>query len=189
VRIGAYPGSFNPPTVAHLTIARAALEQAGLDRVDLILSTIALGKEQDDNLVAIEHRIEALERVAAKRAWLGVVVTDSQLLVDIAQGYDLLVVGADKWVQLLEPSWYGGRRERDEALTRLPPLAVAPRPPHPVPQPVDEHGLEAIVLDIDDGHHDVSATGVRSGRLEWLAPDAHHEPWQADQTKAEQEGS
>jgi hypothetical protein len=189
VRVGAYPGSFNPPTVAHLTIAEAAFEQCGIDRVDLIVSKVALGKEQDHDLVAIEHRVDALQRVAATRDWLSVVVTDAQLLVDIAEGYELLVVGADKWAQLLDPGWYGSHRERDAALARLPRLAVAPRPPHPLPRPGDGHGLDTIVLDIDAGHHDVSATAVRSGRLEWLAPDAHHEPWQADRTTAEQEGS
>ena len=34
--IGCYPGSFNPPTVAHLAVAESAVEQAGLDRLDLV---------------------------------------------------------------------------------------------------------------------------------------------------------
>ncbi len=44
--IGVYPGSFDPPTVAHLAIAEAARDQAGLDRVVLAVSRAALGKEQ-----------------------------------------------------------------------------------------------------------------------------------------------
>ncbi|WP_419919708.1 hypothetical protein [Candidatus Poriferisocius sp.] len=44
-RIGVYPGSFNPPTIGHLAIARAAPAQQGLDRVDLAVSRVALGKE------------------------------------------------------------------------------------------------------------------------------------------------
>ena len=31
----AYPGSFDPPTVAHLAVAESAFEQLGVDRVDL----------------------------------------------------------------------------------------------------------------------------------------------------------
>jgi murein DD-endopeptidase MepM/ murein hydrolase activator NlpD len=43
--VGAYPGSFNPLTVAHLAIAEAARAVARLDRIDLTLSNVALGKE------------------------------------------------------------------------------------------------------------------------------------------------
>jgi len=35
--VGCYPGSFNPPTIAHLAVADAARRQAGLDSVDLVL--------------------------------------------------------------------------------------------------------------------------------------------------------
>ena len=34
-RIGVYPGSFNPPTIAHIEIALAARAHHGLQRVDL----------------------------------------------------------------------------------------------------------------------------------------------------------
>ena len=44
-RLGVYPGSFNPPTVAHLKIALTAREHHGLHRVDFAVSTITLGKE------------------------------------------------------------------------------------------------------------------------------------------------
>ena len=44
-RRGVYPGSFNPPTIAHLAIAQAARDQCGLDRVDLVVSRVALAKE------------------------------------------------------------------------------------------------------------------------------------------------
>ncbi len=53
MRRGAYPGSFNPPTVAHLAIADAARRRLGLDRVDLIISRDALGKHPD-GLVPVE---------------------------------------------------------------------------------------------------------------------------------------
>ncbi|MBO0731843.1 MAG: hypothetical protein J2P57_21470 [Acidimicrobiaceae bacterium] len=43
--VGAYPGSFNPPTVAHLAIADAARRVMGLERVDFVVSRVALGKE------------------------------------------------------------------------------------------------------------------------------------------------
>jgi hypothetical protein len=169
VAAGVYPGSFNPPTVAHLAIAEAARRECGLERIDLTVSTVTLGKEADAALAEVGARLIALERCAATRPWLGVRVTDAQLLVDIADGYDVVILGADKWQQLLDTTWYGDPAARDAALARLPRLAVAPRPPHSL------DGLErfdAVVLDIDDLHQQVSATEARNGRTEWVAPEA-----------------
>ena len=62
-RIGAYPGSFNPPTIAHVAIADAARRQRHLDRVDLVLSRVPLAKEHVQ-LPLFEHRVAVLERHA-----------------------------------------------------------------------------------------------------------------------------
>lgn len=152
---GVYPGTFDPPTVAHVAIARAAVEQAALSRLDLVVSRVPLGKE---------GREGAEERAAALRS-LGfdVVVTDEQLLADIAAGYDALVLGADKWAQVIDPSFYdGSAAARDEAVARLPRLIVAPRPPFDVP-------IGAVVLELPEWLAGVSSTEVRRGRVEWRA--------------------
>ncbi len=81
--IAAFPGSFNPPTVAHLDIAAATVRRCGVDRVDLVLSSVPIGKEHVMR-PTVEERAEVLRHVARTRAWLGVVVTDARLLVDIA---------------------------------------------------------------------------------------------------------
>ena len=44
-RRAAFPGSFNPLTVGHLAVAEAARAQCALDMVDLIVSRVALAKE------------------------------------------------------------------------------------------------------------------------------------------------
>lgn len=161
-RFGVYPGSFNPPTVGHLAIAEAARDQRGLERVDLAVSRVALGKA----LVArptFEERIAILESSAADIEGLEVVVTDHQLLVDIAEGYDVVVMGADKWAQVLDPVFYGDSVEARDwavaALTRLE-LAIAPRPPFDVP-PGAELAIAAEFVE-------VSSSGARQGRLEWM---------------------
>jgi hypothetical protein len=164
-RRGAYPGTFNPPTVAHLAIAKAAFEQCGLDRVELIVSTSPLGKVGDPELAPIATRMQALEAVVRHHDWLAVSVTERQLLADIAEGYDVLVLGADKWAQVNDPGWYASPDARDLAVRQLPALAIAPRPPYALPQP--DHGI--VLLDIDPAHHDVSATAVRQGERRWLA--------------------
>ena len=161
---GVFPGSFNPPTVAHLAIAEAARNQHGLDRLDLVVSRRALGKDQ------VEHprfadRVEVIRRTVRAIPWLAVVVTDEQLLVDIARGYDLLIIGADKWTQIQEIQWYGSPEARDRALSGLPPTAVVPRVGHD--HPPDR------ALELDDATlAAVSSTRARRGEIELMAPAA-----------------
>lgn len=161
---GAYPGSFNPPTVAHLAIAEAAVAQAGLDRVDLIVSRLALGKEVTEG-PDFADRIAVLEAVVRTRPWLGVRVTDAQLIAELAGGYDAVILGADKWAQVTDASWYGGSAAaRDAAVARIPRLLLVPRPPW------DTSSGER--LEIAAEHGAVSSTAVRNGRREWMAPEA-----------------
>jgi hypothetical protein len=171
-RVGVYPGSFDPPTIAHVHLAEQAIEQCGLDRLDLVISLVTLGKA-DDHLSPLADRLAELHRLADTNPALGVRTTEHSLLADVAADYDLVVMGADKWAQVLDPSWYGGIEARNEALRRLPKIALAPRPPWPMPgdDPVATvpDGLEVVILDVDETHGPVSATEVRAGRTEWRA--------------------
>jgi len=160
-RIGVYPGSFNPPTTAHLAIAAAACEQFQLDRVVLTHSHQVLGKDDVDRPL-FRHRVEVLQAVVADHEWLEVSVTSSHLLVDIASGYDVVIMGADKWHQIQELGWYDDADHRDASLARLPQLAVAPRPPLIVP-PEHRLLLPSHVI------HGISSTDARAGRLEVMA--------------------
>jgi hypothetical protein len=154
-RRGVYPGSFNPPTTAHLAISEAARDTHGLDEVVWTVSRVALAKE-DVSRPRFEHRIEVLDAVAARIDWLSVAVTDAQLLVDIAVGYDVLIMGADKWHQIQDPVFYDGDpARRDAAMAALPTLAVAPRPPLEVPP--------TLLLDVPDWTGHVSSTEARAG--------------------------
>lgn len=163
MRRGVYPGSFNPPTIAHLEVAAAARDHHRLDRIDLVISERSLDKEHV-HLPIIEHRVEVLQRISARIGWIEIVVTSQQLVVDIAQGYDVLVMGADKYHQVHDPAYYGGSTlDRDAAVGRLPDLAVAPRPPHPVPE------IHAIA--VNDEIFEVSSTAVRRGRRDWMPPE------------------
>lgn len=164
-RVGVYPGSFNPPTTAHLAIAAAARIQRRLDQVVLAHSHRVLGKDAVERPL-FRHRVDVLESVAAELDWLATVVTEKRLLADIAEGYDLVIMGADKWHQIQELGWYGGdEAERDATLARLPDVAVAPRPPLVVP---DELRLDLPPVSVDG----ISSSEARSGRLELMAPAA-----------------
>jgi predicted RNA-binding protein with PIN domain len=160
-RAGVYPGSFDPLTIAHLAIADAAHEQARLDRLDLALSTVALGKEHLDR-AGVEHRAAEIRATTRDRTWLDVVVTEAQLIGDIAAGYDVVVMGADKWAQVRDPRWYGGDpAARDAALAGLPRVLVAPRPGF------DATGAE--ILDVDPTVAYVSSTRARAGEQHLVA--------------------
>lgn len=179
-RVGCFPGSFGPLTVAHLAVAEAALVAGRLDRVDLVLSVDALGRDAGA-LPEVAERAEVLRRVAAGHGRLGVRVSEHRLVVDLADGYDAVVLGADKWRQVLDPSWYdGGAAARDRAVDRLPLVLVAPRADD------DAVALRAVsasvgsvrpvvrVLDVDPAHRSVSASAVRAGgpaAADWLADD------------------
>jgi hypothetical protein len=157
------PGSFDPLTLAHLGIAEVARERFALDRLDLAISRVALAKE-DRAGQRLAERIEAIERARRTRPWLGLLVTDLQYVSDIAEAYDVIVLGADKWVQIHDPSFHTSPAHLEAALAKLPTPAIVPRPPHEVPA---EHLLvvpEHLTL--------MSSTAVRAGRTEWMAPEA-----------------
>ena len=161
-RCGVYPGSFNPPTVAHIEVARAAVTSRGLDRLDLMVSRVALVKGPVA-IPTLAERVSVLEAIAERIEWLEVVVTEAQLLVEMAEGYDVLVMGADKWHQIQDPVFYGGSiGERDRAMARLPEVAVAPRAGFGIP--------EGMGLDLDADLGVVSSTAVRDGRHDWMHP-------------------
>ncbi|MDH3756126.1 MAG: hypothetical protein OEU32_19855 [Acidimicrobiia bacterium] len=160
---GVYPGSFNPPTTAHLAIAAAAREQWNLDRIVLVHSRRVLGKGEVERPL-FRHRVEVLEAVADRHEWLESAVTDRLLLADIAEGYDAVIMGADKWHQIHELGWYRDEAHRSATLARLPQAIVAPREPLQVPG--------HLRLDLGVSTHGISSTEARGGRLDLMAPAA-----------------
>ena len=165
MRVGVYPGSFNPITIAHVAIAHAALEQCDLGRVDLVMSRVALAKE-DVTRPRLEDRLAVVQAALDGDRRLAVRITDDRLLVHIAAGYDVLILGADKWQQIQDPAWYGGSNAaRDHALARLPEVVVAPRPPF-------ASGAAGRTLRLPAHHGSVSSTDARTGRREWMHPAA-----------------
>ena len=157
--IGVYPGSFNPPTLAHIEIALAVVEHHSLERLDLAVSTVALGKAVVQR-PAFEDRIKVIQASIAEYSTIGLVITESRLIVDIALGYDVVVMGADKWAQISEVEWYANTAERDAALAALPRLALVPRPPLNVPE---EH-----LISVREDILGISSSAVRAGRTEWM---------------------
>jgi len=165
VAIGVYPGTFDPLTVAHLAVADAAVAHLDLVRLDLAISVEALGKEHLD-ATSVERRVDEVLSAIGDRPRLAVVVVEARLIADVAEGYDAVVMGADKWAQVVDPSWYhDDPLARDRAVARLPRVAVAPRIGHVVPA--------GLLLPVPERFGHISATEVRAGRTEWAAGRVH----------------
>ena len=163
-RRGVFPGSFDPPTTAHLAISEAVIEQHRLDVLVWTVSRVALAKE-DVQRPRLADRIAVLTEVAAPIDWLEIDVTDAQLLSDIAAGFDVIVMGADKWQQIHDPVFYGNdSARRDASIAALPTVAIAARPPHDCPA--------ELVLDLPDWVGTVSSTQARSTDPALMAPEA-----------------
>ncbi len=173
-RRAVYPGSFNPPTKAHLAIAELAIAQLRLTSVTFALSRVALAKESVERPV-LDHRVSVVRQSVAHlntaEVTVEVMVTDHQLLVDIADGFDVLIMGADKWEQIHDVVFYDGDPiRRDDAIARLPDVALVPRPPTHVGRP----GAQLLNLDspteqMIDG---VSSSLARDGNHEIMTPEA-----------------
>ena len=136
-----FPGSFNPPTLAHLAMLREARVYAekcigGRWQVYAALSRQIVDKETVERMTLLD-RVLLLERVLASHvSHAGVVLLNRGLYVEQAQGIRAafpqvrrltFLVGFDKIVQILDPRYY---TERDSALRELFALAqllVAPR--------------------------------------------------------------
>ncbi len=163
-RRGVYPGSFDPPTVAHVAISVAALDHHRLTSLTWMVSRTALGKEAA-NHPPMAERLEVLAAVAADVPGLEVSVTDAQLLADIAEGYDVVVMGADKWHQIHELRWYDDEPHRDATLARLPTATIVAR--------AGSAGIpERLRLPVDDRFAEVSSTRARGGEVDLMAPAA-----------------
>jgi nicotinamide-nucleotide adenylyltransferase len=134
-RLALLPGSFNPPTKAHLALAGVALATGSIDRLDFLLASRTVNKEQIQG-ASLSDRLLLLEALVDGRPELGVVLVNRGLYVDQAEiiraalpSLDELtfVVGFDKIVQIFDPRYY---QDRDSSLDRLFALArflVAPR--------------------------------------------------------------
>lgn len=154
-----YPGTFNPPTIGHLAIVDAALRQHQLDQLDLVLSAVPLGKDTPA-IPTLAHRAGVIEESLTTRTNVRVLVTELRLIADIATGYDVVVMGADKWAQVNDVAFYDDALARDAALARLPQLAIAGRDDFPVPA---DARLE-VPAHIDA----VSSSAARAGSTEHM---------------------
>ncbi|MGH2786130.1 MAG: nicotinate-nicotinamide nucleotide adenylyltransferase [Actinomycetota bacterium] len=129
--LAVFPGSFNPPTSAHLLLAERARRE-GFACVLFVLARNTVGKEPSGMIA--EDRLLAL-RFIAQRAGMGVAVCSSGLYVDMADAAAMLypgtevafLIGSDKVSQIFDASFYTDRENALDALFARARLVVAPR--------------------------------------------------------------
>lgn len=167
--IGVFPGSFNPPTHAHLAIALAGAEQLQVDTVLLCVSTDALAKRTDVG-PKLDVRVQVLRELINTHPNLQLHVTKSQLIADICKETSAagLIVGADKWTQIHQLRWYPDQATRDQLLAQLPRTLVATRAGFPIDPPVQPHD----VLMLDPILATYSSTAARTTNPEWMVDEA-----------------
>lgn len=136
-----FPGSFNPPTQAHLAMLRQARRVAerrhgGHWRVYTALSRQIVDKEAVERMTLLD-RIVLLERVLQSEVrHAGILLLNRGLYVEQAEGIRAafpgvrrlyFLLGFDKIVQILDPRYYTDRDTALRELFALAQLLVAPR--------------------------------------------------------------
>jgi nicotinate-nucleotide adenylyltransferase len=132
LRLGILGGTFNPPHLGHLALARCALAQLGLDRVLLVPSCVPPHKRAEAD-PGPEHRLRMCELAVAgvtgleacplevRRGGPSYTVDTLSALHSLHPDATLtLILGSD--IARTLPSWH-----RQDALMALAGIAVAPR--------------------------------------------------------------
>jgi nicotinate-nucleotide adenylyltransferase len=184
-RVAVLPGAWNPPTVAHIGIARAALEWA--DEVVFILPRAFPHKGFEG--ASFEERIGMLCQVAAAERGMSVASSEGGLYLEIAeeaaealepQTEIGLVCGRDAAERIA--TWDYGMPGVFEAMIARYPLLVAGRAGEYVPAP--GHSPRITILRLAGSFDEVSSTEIRrriaaGERWRDLVPEAIV-PWAAE---------
>jgi nicotinic acid mononucleotide adenylyltransferase len=123
-RIGILSGSFNPPTLAHIELARRAKQNFKIDHILYTVSRVIIDKERVEGL-SLEDRLLLLSLIAEEEGSTSVAAVNRGLYFEHAKAFRSLlgkksriyfVVGMDKVIQIFDPRYY---QDRDTALKGL----------------------------------------------------------------------
>jgi nicotinate (nicotinamide) nucleotide adenylyltransferase len=160
-RLGILPGAFNPPTKAHLALARAA-EQ--LDEVVFVLPRELPHKSYSG--VSFEERLGLLMAAVQDEPRFAVAASDGGLFVEIARecqeaygpGTDLtFLCGRDAAERIV--NWDYGQPEAFPEMLKEFEMLVASRNGNYLPPLALQHRIHALELDENCDH--IAATDVR----------------------------
>lgn len=161
-RVAVMLGAFDPPTNAHVSIARGASRALGVAGA-LCVTKVVLDRP-GDRLLSDEDRVRLVERLAEEEG-LAFAMANRGTYLDVARalragGLDAtFVIGSDKLAQLEDPSFYDDADGVAATFAEVR-FLVVPRPGAAV------HREDVVLLDPGDAFEDlrdaaVSATEVR----------------------------
>lgn len=158
-RVAVLLGAFDPPTRAHVAIARGASRAVGAPAA-LCLTKVLLARPADALLEPVE-RLHLLDELAGAEGF-GLAVANRGTYLEVARALRssgieaTFVVGSDKLEQLADPSFYtDGRRGVDATFAEVD-LLVVPRPGSAVGRD------DVVVLETDDVFDDASGRAISS---------------------------
>lgn len=168
--IGLLGGAFNPPHNGHLELARRALEEFSLDRLDVLVSGDPGHKDVD---CPVDVRVELAERAFAELPRTRVQADAYRYTIDRLRAEPppddtIFLMGADQYRDF--PTW----KEPDEVLERVQ-LGVATRAGIDRPPLLPGHEGRVRFFEIDSPLIASSDLRVRAGRgepLDGLVPPA-----------------
>ena len=171
-RVAIFPGAWNPPTIAHLEIARAAQCWAG----EVIWTLPRRFPHKEFRGTAFDDRREMLRSIVAAEPGFSAAISDGGLYLEMADearsllGRETeigLVCGRDAAERIA--AWDYGRPDVFEEMIKRYPLLVAGRAGDY--RPAAHHANRIIPLPMESSFDEVSSTEVRR-RIE------SGEPWQ-----------
>lgn len=131
--IAILPGSFNPPTAAHVLLAERALTE-GYECVMFTYARATVGKKPggltpEDRLLTV--RAATGDRYAVAAVSHGLYADQAEAATAMFPGAEIgFLVGSDKVLQIFQDRWYGDRTTSLERFFSLARLVVAPRSDH-----------------------------------------------------------
>lgn len=162
-RLGVFPGTFNPPTRAHLAVARAALSV--VDEVVFVLPRALPHKGWEG--ARFDDRVRMLEAALAGEPRFSIAASERGLFIEIARecraaygaGTELyFLCGRDAAERIV--NWDYGRPSAFAEQLREYQLLVAPRKGAYEPPPDFRGRIHALAL--EPGLDDLSASEVRN---------------------------
>ena len=183
-RVGVLPGSFNPPTNAHIALAQSGRD-AGLSSILYLLSKRTINKESVSG-INLADRLALLDQIA-RPVGDRVALTNCGLYVDQARGLRavlpattriVFLVGFDKIVQILDARYYEDRNAALDTLFSIASFMVAPRDSagpddltHLLENPVNRRFVDKVTpIALAPENRVLSSTRVRRGESSDVPP-------------------